>query len=1340
MAAEELAGHAVGDGATGGRGGLPARSEPHRGMVCYVIRAPDSIERQSQSEDKMNMRPAYLIAAILFPFPAGTPALQASEYLGNNQRCGYTDASIPAEPALRWTYRQRHPPKTAWPEPFGELQFIDFDYADQVTIGEERAYFGSSADHAIRAMDLGSGDARWTFYTEGPVRFAPVLYKDRLCAVSDDGRLYCLKASDGSLVWQRRLAPGPERCIGNGQMVSKWPCRSGVLIEGDRLYTTAGMWSGEGVILYCLSADSGEVIWKNDTTGHRWMLLPHGSGYGGVSPQGYLALYKGTLYVAAGRSAPAIFDAGTGKLLFHEIGLGYKAHYPGGSWIMAAHDWVLFKRQHNYKDTDVESTEYQLGRNAEGLILYNYRTGNPEIATIGGRVVAAAVENDLILAGRGSAIRINADKLRVAYKAHKQTKQQKGAPKYYDPTPLAQWDTDIGRAYTLLIAGDKLIAGGRGTLTLLDVTSGRKLWQRSVVGAVRGISASQGTWIASTTAGRIYCFGQGDADSARVVCHDPSALPGAKGVWSKVMEETGVTEGYCLMLGAGDGMLLIDLLKRTKLIVYCLEPDAGKRRRIRALLDEAGMLGTRAQLHDGAFDRIPYAPYSANCILWGERLGSPAGKVDVNGLYRSLRPYGGVAYEVADRSSASASRSTLVAGGVPEKEIVDGSFGTVVRRGPLPGAGEWTRAHANPGNTFASGDDIVQPPLGILWWGGVGPERIVSRHWRPPTPLFAKGHMFIQGQHDVIGVDAYTGREMWNRHIEDVGRFPPAFRGGNIITDGDRVYCVKGLTCDALDAKTGKTVRQYAHVLTPEQEAEVQKLIPLHGVLTKKAKSGKYALRNPSIVWEYLGLAGGCLIGTLGYDASNLKHNGLAVPHQSRCIFAYDKTTGRKAWEITLDRTVMPTAIVSDDERLYFIDRTDEWTYQKMRKRGDYGGFSSTLKAVRLCDGKPVWTRDGLDPKRKALLLGNGVIVASANFSDVAEDSTSGLSAFDVRGGRKLWQRDRVRATKRRGGPVRHVFLVGDTLYTPSAVDLRTGKDKLVAADPLTGKPSPFQLSGQNFCGHVSAGNHVVAYRSTAIGFKSLTENSPCYWLSEKRTSCWVGMLPAGGLLLAPEGSSTCVCSFNYKTSLALIPVQRHESWGLYLKGAELAQGTGSSWKGAEKIVGRPAEFNVLRLNLNAPGDHYDKTDGGHFLAWPQVTRSGKGFITVPVKGPDDAPGFRFNSDFTPIAGTDRPWIYASGLTGEITLSILGTEEREYRLRLHFMEPEQVRKGGRVFDVLINGKTLLSRFDIVAVTDGPNRAVTKEVSGVGPCTTIELSLKRVSGKPPLLCGIEAVPE
>ena len=67
-------------------------------------------------------------------------------------------------------------------------------------------------------------------------------------------------------------------------------------------------------------------------------------------------------------------------------------------------------------------------------------------------------------------------------------------------------------------------------------------------------------------------------------------------------------------------------------------------------------------------------------------------------------------------------------------------------------------------------------------------------------------------------------------------------------------------------------------------------------------------------------------------------------------------------------------------------------------------------------------------------------------------------------------------------------------------------------------------------------------------------------------------------------------------------------------------------------------------------------------------------------------------------------------------------------------------KGGRVFDVLINGKTMLEQLDVVGDAGAPNKAVVKEVKGIGPCTPIELSLRRVSGKPPLLCGIEVFPQ
>ncbi|MBT3289302.1 MAG: hypothetical protein HN380_18310, partial [Victivallales bacterium] len=41
------------------------------------------------------------------------------------------------------------------------------------------------------------------------------------------------------------------------------------------------------------------------------------------------------------------------------------------------------------------------------------------------------------------------------------------------------------------------------------------------------------------------------------------------------------------------------------------------------------------------------------------------------------------------------------------------------------------------------------------------------------------------------------------------------------------------------------------------------------------------------------------------------------------------------------------------------------------------------------------------------------------------------------------------------------------------------------------------------------------------------------------RPSCWINTLPAGGLVLIPEGSSGCTCGYSIQTTLALAPVGR---------------------------------------------------------------------------------------------------------------------------------------------------------------------------------------------------------
>lgn len=221
-----------------------------------------------------------------------------SRYLGGNQRTGYVDATVPKQPVLQWIYQEKHPPRHAWREPNREVQYIDFDYATQVAIGNGTVFFGSSADHKVYALNLATGAEKWTFYTQGPVRFAPAIHGDRVYVASDDGYLYCLDTTTGEKMWVFCGGPGDDKLIGNDQMISHWPARSGVLIEDNKLFFTAGMWSRDGVFIYCLDADRGETIWRNDTSGLYALDFRTGRPQWSLTDRNIVAAREGNLILA----------------------------------------------------------------------------------------------------------------------------------------------------------------------------------------------------------------------------------------------------------------------------------------------------------------------------------------------------------------------------------------------------------------------------------------------------------------------------------------------------------------------------------------------------------------------------------------------------------------------------------------------------------------------------------------------------------------------------------------------------------------------------------------------------------------------------------------------------------------------------------------------------------------------------------------------------------------------------------------------------------------------------------------------------------------------------------
>ena len=81
-----------------------------------------------------------------------------------------------------------------------------------------------------------------------------------------------------------------------------------------------------------------------------------------------------------------------------------------------------------------------------------------------------------------------------------------------------------------------------------------------------------------------------------------------------------------------------------------------------------------------------------------------------------------------------------------------------------------------------------------------------------------------------------------------------------------------------------------------------------------------------------------------------------------------------------------------------------------------------------------------------------------------------------------------------------------------------------------------------------------------------------------------------------------------------------------------------------------------------------------------------------------------------------------------------------YKIRLHFAEPENIGPGERVFDVLIGSQVVLKGYDIAKAAGGFGRSIVAEIPHVPVAGKLEISLRAVSGKSPILSGIEVVIE
>ncbi|MBN1348893.1 PQQ-binding-like beta-propeller repeat protein [candidate division KSB1 bacterium] len=1356
-------------------------------------------------------------------------------YRHDNQRSAITSAHLNAPLSLRWIYTPKHPPAIAWMEPSEEIPRSHFDNAYHVSVADGMVYWGSSVDNKVVALDLDTGQEVWHFFTGGPVRLAPTVWEHRVYVGSDDGYVYCLNARNGKLHWKYRPGPSDEKALGNGRMISLWPIRTSILVDAGIAYFGAGVFPYEGIYICALNAENGDIVWKNDTIGD----MAHELAYGGMTPQGYLIASRDVLYVPSGRAMPAAFDRHSGQFLKF-FSPGSKV---GGTWGLLAEEELIVgvdrsgvpakvayssetgeRRDDAFASFDgidlALTTEYVFILTGDGLNCVDrkkFEANQPKIIDIQNKLdklpaMIKQLRRKLELASQNSNIDIENELTRLTYQ-----KDSLSAKEAELRDAAIKWHVPAKGFNTLMLTDELAFIGGDAVVLGIRRDTGEKVWQETLSGRSLGLAAVEGRLLVSSSNGQICCFSEDRIDHPASVGSQSEPIPAevderaaiCQSAAASILETTGIESGYCLVIGAGIGRLATELAKQSQqtadgLKIIGIEDDPEAVQYAKERLDSAGIYGERLVIENWRLADLP--DYFANLIVSEELLFSGDTLYSGEELLRVLKPAGGVvcmrpkaeASSGSNHAALNALKQWLAIPGEAAPEILEKSSLVKFTRGELAGAGGWTHQYADPQNTLCSDDALLTCPLGVLWFGEPGPDRIVDRHAKAVAPVAMNGRLILQGENVIMAYDAYNGTCLWKREIPGAVRVRADVDGGNLALTENGLYVAAFDKCYRLNPATGETVRTYNLPPSPDgkprrwgyiacvgntlfgsaaeplaQEYDAlwtqsvandstwknkedipTELVPGYEFFIEEnydqpGDFARHSFQQDGVRW--------CLMTEFPAGSGGI--SGQVPPTErlmiSDAFFALDTETGRQRWLYRGSRIAHITISIGDGN-IFFAEtaitntqKAEALNYrQSLLQKGSWEDFEVQVPPedmdVRLIVALDAHTGQKLWQKPLDLTGCGGDAVASGYRNGVLLFFGSfGLhDKWRFPAGQLRWHRVTAMSTKTRevlwSRPLNYMTrpLILDDLVIiePRACDLFTGKTKM-RTHPVTGQTVPWEFYRPGHtCASTAATQTGLFYRSYNAAFYDLARDQGLTYFGAIRPGCWINMIPANGLLLFPEASSGCTCSFPIKSTVVLKSQspERAGDWAVYI------------------THGAMTPVKHLAINLGAPGDRKD-AGGTIWLGYPrpntnygvkfelqEVVTKGMGYFSKDIRS-------------SKIKGTETTWLFDSGCLGlkECRLPLIddgwGEKPGVYTVRLGFAAPVGDREGERVFDIKLQDAVVLENFDILKVAGVQNRSVIKEFNGIPVNNSLRLELVSQVSDPavaqaPLINFIEVIRE
>ena len=216
--------------------------------------------------ERLEKGPAYNL-----PIQGKASAADWPTYRGDNARRAYTKTTV--QPRL----------KPSWETDLGGK-------LSSVTVAENMVFVAAVDQHTLHALNADTGKTVWQFIAGGRIDSPPTYYEGRILFGSADGRVYCLRARDGQLVWRFEAALSDRRIVSYEQIESLWPVHGNILVENGIAHFVAGrsVFVDGGMRYTRLDAKTGQCLSetvlddRNPKTGNnlhelvKWLNMPVG--------------------------------------------------------------------------------------------------------------------------------------------------------------------------------------------------------------------------------------------------------------------------------------------------------------------------------------------------------------------------------------------------------------------------------------------------------------------------------------------------------------------------------------------------------------------------------------------------------------------------------------------------------------------------------------------------------------------------------------------------------------------------------------------------------------------------------------------------------------------------------------------------------------------------------------------------------------------------------------------------------------------------------------------------------------------------------------------------------